>query len=88
MLSDAEILSESLRRGLINWYCFNHSSSVLYIGSDINIMEELKSNTSCSVSIIDIENINDLFCIENKNVFDYVVIISDLEKCSDPTEIL
>lgn len=80
-----------IRKGLLRWYDFKPDSKILYIGSKQDALAELLTEIGedTDITCMSWQETIQLDCLEkNKGTFDYLISITDLERCIQPEKTL
>ncbi len=80
-----------IRKGLLRWYDFNQRSRILYVGSRQDALAELLTEKEEQENITCItwqETLTPDWLNRNRGTFDYLISITDLEKSTQPREVL
>ena len=74
---------------LIRWYPFNPSSRILYLGNESDAMAQAMHEAGALVCAVPLRVCDTAsFAAQNKNTFNYIVSVADLEKTRGPSELL
>ncbi len=76
-------------KGLLNWYNFFSEGKVLFIGDKENSIKELLKEKCKEVSCTDeTTSLCEAFINQNRETFDYIVVIGMAERLADPVQAL
>lgn len=69
---------EIFQKNIINWYAFNQKESLLLIGDNVMLKQQIEQQIEYVISVKNVEEVERL--LENQNCFDYILIYG-YEKC-------
>lgn len=84
-----EPMVRELQKGLLRWYDFNTGGKVLYIGKPTDALAEALLEQFLTVTCAALEQTaENNWIMEHADYFDYLVSVTDLEKCQCPEHFL
>lgn len=80
---------KEMQKGLLRWYDFEPDSEALYIGDSEEPIAEWMSDCGLRVTCAAFSDVlTKEWAERNRNVFDYLISITDIEKSEEPVKVL